>query len=87
MKKYLVLCKIWNTQLKNISSRCHELLYKSNLYSIKDMVEIQSGIFLVDLEKTKQTCEKHIRYECEVSQIIYFKINSFLIIIYYILDL
>lgn len=67
MKKYLVLCKIWNEQLKNLSSRSHELLYDGNLYSMKDMVEIKSGMFLEDLKRTKQTCEKHIRCECEVS--------------------
>lgn len=67
MKKYLVLCKVWNAQLKNVSSRFHELLYNSNLYSIKDMVEIKSGIFLEDLLRLVQLCEKHIRYKCEVS--------------------
>lgn len=71
MKKYLVLCKVWNAQLKTISPRCHELLYKSNLYSMKDMVEIKSGVFLVDLENTKKTCEQHIRHECEVSVTFY----------------
>lgn len=67
MKKYLVLCKIWNEQLKNISFRCHELLYDSHLYSMKDMVEIKSGLFLEDLKKLKQICDKHIRFDCEVS--------------------
>ncbi|XP_015376749.1 PREDICTED: differentially expressed in FDCP 8 homolog [Diuraphis noxia] len=66
MKKYLVLCKVWNAQLKNISSRCHELLYDSILYSMKDMVEIKSGLFLEDLLRVKDVCEKHIRYECEI---------------------
>lgn len=67
MKKYLVLCKVWNAQLKNVSSRCHELLYDNNLYSMKDMVDIKSGVFLEDLLRVVQICEKHIRYECEVS--------------------
>lgn len=67
MKKYLVLCKNWNIELKNISSRCHELLYDNHLYSMKDMVEIKSGVFLEDLKKVKQICEKHITYDCEVS--------------------
>lgn len=67
MKKYLVLCKIWNAQLKNITSRCRELLYAGHLYSMKDMVEIKSGTFLEDLNKVKQICERHIQYECEVS--------------------
>jgi len=74
MKKYLVLCKIWNEQLKNVSSRCHELLYDGNLYSIKDMVEIKSGVFLKDLMNVQEICEKHIRFECEVS-LCYYKIN------------
>lgn len=67
MKKYLVLCKTWNAQLKTLSSRNHELLYDSNLYSMKDMVEIKSGLFLEDLKRTKQVCEKHICSDCEVS--------------------
>lgn len=67
MKKYLVLCKIWNEQLKNVSSRCHELLYDNNLYSMKDMIDIKSGVYLEDLTRTKQLSEKHIRLECEVS--------------------
>lgn len=66
MKKYLVLCKVWNAQLKNVSTRCHELLYDSILYSMKDMVDIKSGLFLEDLKRVKDVCEKHIRYECEV---------------------
>ncbi|VVC45034.1 Putative zinc-RING and/or ribbon,Zinc finger, PHD-type,Zinc finger, RING/FYVE/PHD-type,Protein kinase C- [Cinara cedri] len=66
MKKYLVLCKVWNAQLKNISSRCHEFLYDSNLYSMKDLIEIKSGIFLEDLLRVVQICEKHIRVECEI---------------------
>lgn len=67
MKKYLVLCKNWNTQLKNITSRCYKLLYDNNLYSMKDMVEIKSGLFLEDLKKVKQMCENHITHDCEVS--------------------
>lgn len=67
MKKYLVLCKLWNSQLKNMSSRSHQLLYHGNLYSMKDMVDIKSGVFLEDLRKTIEMCEKHIRHECEVS--------------------
>lgn len=67
MKKYLVLCKLWNAQLKNISSRSHQLLYDGHLYSMNDMVDIKSGIFLEDLKKTIEICEKHIRQKCEVS--------------------
>jgi len=33
---------------------------------MKDMVEIKSGLFLEDLRKVKDVCEKHIRNECEV---------------------
>lgn len=66
MKKYLVLCKFWNEQLKNLSSKCHELLYGNNLYSMKNMIEMKSGVFLEDLKRTKTICEKHIRFECEV---------------------
>lgn len=79
MKKYLVLCKHWNAQLKNISSRCHELLYESNLYSMKDMVDIKSGIFLEDLKKTKQICENHIQNECEVGSFLFFYDYKYLI--------
>lgn len=67
MKKYLVLCKIWNAQLKLLSFGCYTFLYGSNLYSIKDMVEIKSGVFLENIQQAKEVCEKHIRYECEVS--------------------
>jgi hypothetical protein len=70
MKKYLVLCKLWNSQLKNMSSRNHQLLYDGNLYSMKDMVDIKSGVFLEDLKKTIKICEKHIRHECEVSYLL-----------------
>lgn len=71
MKKYLVLCKIWNAQLKNVSSRCHELLYSSNLYSMKDLIEIKSGVFLEDLKRAKQICEKHIKCDCEVGELFF----------------
>lgn len=67
MKKYLVLCKIWNAQLKLLPSRYYVFLYGSNLYSIQNMVEIKSGVFLETIKKAKEVCEKHIRYECEVS--------------------
>lgn len=67
MKKYLVLCKLWNAQLKDVSPSSYQLLYGGNLYSMKDMVDIRSGVFLEDLIKTVEMCEKHIRHECEVS--------------------
>jgi len=45
------------------------------LYSIKDMVEIKSGIFLKDLMNVQEICEKHIRFECEVS-LCYYKMYN-----------
>ncbi|XP_050430447.1 differentially expressed in FDCP 8 homolog isoform X2 [Adelges cooleyi] len=66
MKKYLVSCKYWNACLKSLPSRCRELLYKCKLYSMKDMIEINSGIFLEDLSELKAKCEKHIRSDCEI---------------------
>ncbi|XP_050533520.1 differentially expressed in FDCP 8 homolog isoform X2 [Daktulosphaira vitifoliae] len=66
MKKYLVLCKYWNSCIKYLSPRCNELLYNSKQYSIKDMVEIKSGKFLNDLKTLKEICEKHIKLDCEI---------------------
>lgn len=67
MKRYLVLCMEACTQGLpwKIGLRTH-MIENSGNYSIKDLIDLQSGILLDELRAAYDTMHAHITQQCEL---------------------
>ena len=68
MKKYLLLCKEAMNQkfLLLLKDRQH-FVENSDVYSLQDVLDIQSDKLLRELAPTHSTWAQHIKTDCQVS--------------------
>ncbi|KAI5735985.1 hypothetical protein M8J77_025095 [Diaphorina citri] len=69
MKQYLITCRValemnllWNA----LDKRQNLLIYPSDVFSLKDLIEIKSGTVVTFLESVLNTFRQHIKQDCKV---------------------
>uniref|UniRef100_A0A6A7FR86 Differentially expressed in FDCP 8 homolog B-like n=1 Tax=Hirondellea gigas TaxID=1518452 RepID=A0A6A7FR86_9CRUS len=69
MKQYLCSCRaaVESKLLRRLSSRPH-FVDNPQLYSLQDLVDLNTGVLLPELEAVHQEYSNHIKHECKVCQ-------------------
>lgn len=67
MKKYILICKtaMENKLLLQLQNRQH-FVESSDIYSMKDLIDVQRDVLLPELAQVHSSWAQHIKTDCEV---------------------